>query len=152
VIGLGGDPLATYLNDHLAGATAGVELARRLADRDEALGALADEIAEDRTALLYVMQRLAIRQDRAKSALGWGLAQAARLKFDGSPLSRLEHLEALALGVEGKLALWQALRRACGHDPRLEDVDLPALIDRARSQRRTLERHRRRAADDALAG
>jgi len=49
--------LATYLNDHLAGATVGVELARRVAssNRDTSYGAtlaeLAREIEEDRETL-----------------------------------------------------------------------------------------------------
>ena len=56
----------------------------------------------------------------------------------------------LSLGVEGKLALWQALRRALAGDPRLDGIDLPTLVERARAQRRTLERQRRRAADEVL--
>ena len=88
-------------------------------------------------------------------ALAWGAEQASRLKLNGSllgysPLSRLEELEALSLGVEGKASLWKALRRTHGDDPRLRDVDLAALLERAQSQRRRLERQRVRAADEAL--
>jgi hypothetical protein len=152
VLGLGGEPLAVYLNDHLAGATAGVGIARRLAGGDgAALGELASEIEADRAALLDVMQRLDVDRDRLKTALGWGLQQASRVKLGGDRIGRLEQLEALALGVEGKLALWQALRGACGDDPRLETVGLDDLIDRARSQRRRLERLRRKAAEEAFA-
>jgi len=56
----------------------------------------------------------------------------------------------LSLGVEGKLALWLSLRHTHAADPRLRGIQLDALIDRARSQRRRLERQRRRAADEAL--
>ena len=148
MLGLGEDDLSVYLNDHLGGATAGVDLARRVAD-----GALAAEIEEDRQRLIEIMDRLGISQDPVKVALGWAAIQAARLRFAAellrhAPLSRLEQVEALALGVEGKLALWQALKRTHGSD--LAGVDIDELISRARSQRRRLEQLRMSAADDAL--
>jgi hypothetical protein len=161
LLGLGEDRLSIYLNDHLAGATAGVSLARRAAASNRTTGygdvleEIAGEIEEDRQALLDVMQRLSVGQDHVKVALAWGAEQASRLKLNGSllgysPLSRLEELEALSLGVEGKASLWKALRRTHGDDPRLRDVDLAALLERAQSQRRRLERQRVRAADEAL--
>jgi hypothetical protein len=163
VLGIGDDHLSIYLNDHLAGSTLGVELARRAAGENRetpygpVLETIAQEIAEDRAALVDVMQRLDVGRDRVKVALAWGAEKAGRLKVNGtplrySPLSRLEELEMLSLGVEGKLALWQALRRTHGDDARLQGVDLEALIDRARSQRRRLEQQRRRAAEEAFAG
>ena len=101
------------------------------------------------------MDRLGVRQDPVKVALGWAAAQASRLRFAAEllghgPVARLEQTEALALGVEGKIALWQALRQTHGADPRLRGTDLDELISRARSQRRRLEARRRRAADDAF--
>jgi len=154
------DKLAIYLNDHLAGATAGVELARRVARQNkgtayyETLEQLAAEVEDDRRALLELMGRLSIGRDRLKVALAWGGEKAGRLKLNGelvrySPLSRLEELEILTLGVQGKLALWQALNALDGS--RLHGVDLDALIARARSQARQLDRLRTRAAQEALA-
>jgi len=161
VLGLGDDRLSIYLNDHLAGATVGANLARRAAGSNEGTGygsvleAIANEIEEDRAALVYVMQRLAVGHDHLKTALAWAAERAGRFKLNGqllgySPLSRLEEIEALSLGVEGKIALWRALRSTHGSDPRLADVDLDDLIDRARSQRGRLERLHARAADEAL--
>jgi hypothetical protein len=55
-----------YLNDHLAGATAGTELAHRMArshkDREEGsdLRGLAAEIGRDRAALLDMMASLGV--------------------------------------------------------------------------------------------
>jgi hypothetical protein len=141
MLGFGENPLTIYLNDHLSGATAGLELARRIAP-----GELADEIAEDRAVLVDVMQRLSVGRDRARIALGWGAEKVLRLK----PGGRFADLETLSLGVEGKLALWAALQRAYGDDPRLQGIDLDALSDRARSQRRRIERQRLDAADEAL--
>jgi hypothetical protein len=161
MLGLGGDRLSIYLNDHLAGSTLGMNLARRAAgsNRDTSYGpvleAIAQEIEQDRDALLDVMARLSVGEDRLKVAVAWGAEKAGRLKLNGallrySPLSRLEELEALSLGVEGKLALWRTLRHTHGSDARLSSVDLDALIARAQSQRRRLERQRMSAADEAL--
>ncbi len=158
----GASRLSIYLNDHLAGATAGVELARRAAGNNRSTGygpvlsELSDDVDRDREALVEIMKRLGIGRDRLKLLASWGAEKAGRLKLNGqllgySPLSRLVELEMLSLGVEGKLALWLSLRRTHGADPRLGGIDLDALIDRARSQRRRLERQRLRAADEALA-
>jgi hypothetical protein len=160
VLGLG-DRLSIYLNDHLAGSTVGVNLARRAAGSNQGtsygpvLEALAGEIQEDRQSLLDVMERLSVDEDRLKTALAWGAEKAGRLKLNGelrgySPLSRLEELEALSLGVEGKLALWRTLQRTHGSDPRLSGMDLDELVRRARLQRRRLESQRARAAEEAL--
>ena len=161
MLGLGDDRLSIYLNDHLAAATAGANLARRTAGNNAGTGygpvleEVANEIEEDRAALVDVMERLSVSHDRLKTALAWGAERVGRLKLNGrllgySPLSRLEEIEALSLGVEGKLALWRALRSTHVSDPRLADIDLEHLIERARSQRRRLERQRVRAADEAL--
>jgi hypothetical protein len=141
MLGFGESPLSIYLNDHLAGATAGVELARRVAP-----GELADEIDEDRRTLLDLMQRLSVGRDRARVALGWGAEKVLRLK----PGGRFLDLETLSLGVEGKLALWEALQRAYRDDARLRGIDLDALCARARSQRRRIEEQRLDAAGEAL--
>jgi hypothetical protein len=157
VLGIGEDALSIYLNDHLAGATLGVNLARRVARHDPPqLGPLADEIEQDRGTLLEVMERLSVAQDPVKTSMSWALEQASRLKFKerlagDAALTRFEEIEALSLGVEGKLALWTALARTHAGDPRLRTIDFDALAERARSQRRVLEEQRARAADLALA-
>jgi hypothetical protein len=158
-----GSYVGTYLNDHLAGSTMGLELARRAAANNRstplgrALVQLAGEIEEDRSALEDVMRRLEVGKDRLKLAVSWSAEKLGRLKLNGellsySPLSRLEEIELILLGVEGKLALWRALRHRLGDDPRLRGVDLEGLIQRAGSQARRLERHRLRAAEDVIPG
>ena len=152
--------LAIYLNDHLAGAAAGHELARRAAANNRgneygtALEQIVREIEEDAETLRELMDRLDIQPDRVKLALGWTSEKVGRLKLNGqvlgySPLSRLIELEGLMLGVSGKLALWQGLLRVF-EDPRLRGIDFTELRDRARRQRRTLEELRRKAAVEAL--
>ena len=153
--------LSTYLNDHLAGSTVGVELARRAAGSNEGtdLGAflsrLATEIEEDRDTLLAIMDRLGVKKDRAKVAAGWAGEKVGRLKpnnrlFGYSPLSRVIELEGLALGVEGKRSLWQVLAEL--REPRLAEFDFVALLERARAQRDQLQKRRLAASLDAFQG
>ena len=148
--------IAIYLNDHLAGATGGMELARRAlganrgTDFEASLERLATEIAEDRAALLDVMGRLGVARDPLKVWAGWAAEKAGRLKLNGrltgySPLSRVVELEGLALGIEGKRGLWRALAAHVAEDERLASVDLEALGRRADRQRRLVESERLRA-------
>jgi hypothetical protein len=152
---------AIYLNDHLAGAIGGQELAKRslAQNRDNEFGSflaeLLSEIESDRAMLEKVMARLGVGRDRVKSSAAWAAEKLGRLKLNGqltgySPLGRLIELEMLALGVEGKLSLWRSLKQAADAEPRLQEFDLDNLIRRAQAQRRRLERHRLRAARQAL--
>jgi hypothetical protein len=93
--------------------------------------------------------------DNLKVAAAWLSEKATRLKLNGellrySDLSRLEELELLALGVRGKLAMWDALILTHAKDRRLEGRDLEGARYRARSQLRRLERLRQRSAVAAL--
>ena len=153
--------LAIYLNDHLAGAAGGVELAHRLADAEEGtdLGKtvtnLAKEITEDRAALVRIMRSLDVTPRHRFSVLGWMVEKVARLKLNGrllhrSPLSTLVELEALRLGVLGKHQLWTVLARTHAEDPRLNTDRLHELQHRAEQQAATLETLRQAAATDAL--
>ncbi|CAM5603842.1 hypothetical protein [Streptomyces aurantiogriseus] len=145
------DLLGIYLNDHLAGATAGVERARYLAEseQDSALAAavrpLAGEIAQDRASLLEIMRRLDVPVRRYKVVVGHLAEKAGRLKSNGrlirrSPLTPLVELELLRTGVTGKAAVWEVLRRLAAQDRRLDTGELDGLLDRAHDQLRTLER------------
>jgi hypothetical protein len=153
--------LSIYLNDHLAGSTVGVELTRRALKENEGteLGAflrtLLSEIEQDRATLVQLMDGLSIRPSKAKIAAGWTAEKLGRLKLNGqitgySPLSRLVELEGLAIGIEGKRSLWLALAQIREREPRLLDLDLDALAERARSQRDRLEPYRLAAAAAAL--
>jgi hypothetical protein len=153
--------LPIYLNDHLAGATAGLELARRLvrsnggSEYGPPLSRLAGEIEEDRSTLLSMMEELEVRADKVKLAAGWAAEKLGRLKLNGrllsySPLSRVMELELLELGVAGKLALWRALHQLAPIEPRLDSARLDGLIERAERQRQELETLRKRAVADAF--
>ena len=149
--------LGIYLNDHLAGATGGVALAHRMAGshHDPAqrmtLQRLAADIAHDRRALLELMAVLGLPVRHYKLSAAWTAEKAARLKLNGrllgrSPLSSLEELEMLRLGVEGKAAGWRTLRTLADTDARLNRDSLDELMARARQQADLLEELRIRAA------
>lgn len=137
--------LATYLNDHLAGATGGVELARRLRSSirsdsraDNPLAQVCAEIEVDRDTLRRLMQRLEIRRGVLKPAVAWAGEKAGRLKLNGrltgsSPLSRLVELELLFIGITGKRQLWRSLERSLGES--LDEFDFRQLAARADRQR-----------------
>jgi hypothetical protein len=77
---------------------------------------LATEIGEDRHALQDLMKQLGVRGDPGKLVASVAGEKLGRFKLNGeltrySPLSRLEELELLSLGVEGKLALWRRCAR-----------------------------------------
>jgi hypothetical protein len=146
--------LRIYLNDHLAGATVGVELARRMAGQyeDSELGdfaeGLAHEIDEDRETLKEIMERLDAPKDVPKVAFAWIAEKAGRLKlngelFDRSPLSPVVELEALDIGIEGKRLLWIALKQTVADV--VGPTRLQELIARAERQRKAVERQRRAA-------
>ena len=149
--------LAIYLNDHLAGATGGLELAKRAAAAEQGsplgppLAALAAQIAADREALRTVMSRLRVRVQTYKVGAGWAAEKVGRLKLNGSWLSRTQlapvlETEGLALGIAGKAALWRALRTLAESDERLDAAELDQLLARAADQADVVERLRRQAA------
>jgi hypothetical protein len=151
------DLLAIYLNDHLAGANGGVELARRMTvwypvpGQQATLERLAADITQDRQTLLDLMAVLGMPVRRYKVGVAWAAEKAARLKLNGSllsrsPLSNLEELEMLRLGVEGKAAGWRTLRELAKVDDRLKPGTLDGLITRAREQADLLEELRVKAA------
>jgi hypothetical protein len=153
--------LSIYLNDHLAGAWGGRQVAARALgqNREGPLGdflrVLVGEIEEDRESLLRVMGLLGIRQDPLKPVGVWAAERLGRaFKFNGhllsySPLSRLEELELLSLGVEGKRLMWRTLELLAQTDDRLKGFDFATLIKRAEVQRDELERLRLAAATAA---
>jgi len=154
--------LGIYLNDHLAGSTAGVSLIERTAHAHQGTPAgppltkLAKEIAEDREALLEFMSALEIDIARYKLVGAWIAERAGRLKLNGrllsrSPLSSVVELEGMLLGVEGKGAVWRSLRALADRDSRLDAAKLDRLIARAKAQSRTLEKLRVAAAAEAFA-
>lgn len=152
------DLLGVYLNDHLAGATLGMELARRMtasaepgSERATVLSQLATEITQDRSALLRIMAALGTRVRGYKVFAAWAGEKTGRLKLNGrlltrSPLSDVVEAEFLLAGVEGKAACWRTLRELAERDGRLDAGQLDDLIARADRHASELESLRSAAA------
>lgn len=148
--------LEIYLNDHLAGACGGVELARRLraSNRDDAvfgetLSRVCAEIEADRTVLEQVIEGLGYSRSRVKPAAAWIAEKLGRLKLNGqlrgySPLSRLIELEGLLIGITGKIGLWETLTElGAGKDL---EIEFEQLATRAAAQRAAVDDLHRLAA------
>jgi hypothetical protein len=151
--------LAIYLNDHLAGSVAGVELVRRARASNEGtdLGGTLDEVAAEieslQATLRRLMERLDVAESRVKPAGAWVAEKLGRLKLNGqlrgySPLSPVVELEGLCTGLSGQILLWNAMERVFGS--RLQGFDFAALAERADSQRQRLEAHRLDVAEQAF--
>ena len=157
------DLLAVYLNDHLAGATVGLELVRRMAASAEpgsetatVVKPLVSEITADRSALVKMMAAVGVKIRGYKVLAAWAGEKAGRLKLNRhvlsrSPLSALEETEMLRLGVEGKAAGWRTLRAVAEHDSKLDTGQLDELLARAARQSDELESLRVRIAAQVLA-
>jgi len=157
------DRLHVYLNDHLAGAAAAVQLARRRRDEleDTDLGThlrdLLVEIEVDRGVLQRVMASVGARANAIKRGAAIGAELMTRLKHvvpvigsGSSETALLEDLELLSLGIEGKRLLWRALGARTTSDDRLAEFDFADLEERATGQRDGLERFRLEAAAAAF--
>jgi putative membrane protein len=153
--------LVIYLNDHLAGATAGVELARRMTREHhgsaygEILESLRKEISQDRQDLVRLLADLDVPVRRYKTYGAWLGEKAARMKPNGrllrrSGLALLIEIEALRLGAQGKASLWRGLLAASAQDSRLDADRLEELLRRAVRQIKTLDSLHARAATELL--
>lgn len=155
------DRLAIYLNDHLAGATGTVQLARRSEQAQQGtperaeFARLATELADDRATLIDVMATLGVPRSPWKPAVATVGERLGRLKPNGqlrgrSPLSTLLEVELLRLGTQANAAVWQSLRAVARHDHRLDDAQLAALEQRAHAQAERLAALHAPAARAAL--
>lgn len=153
--------LATYLNDHLAGSVAALELLEHLAKahagtaRQPVLSELYADITADRQELQDLMERLDISQSRTRQASAWIAEKTTQLKLlvddpSGGALRLLESLEVVAIGIEGKQALWRSLRAVSAAVLGLQGLDYDRLDERAKQQRDRVEVLRLEAARLAL--
>lgn len=155
-------PLAVYLRRHAAASKGGLDLFRRAASshRDprarQVLGELAQEVAEDRAALMRLLAELGVSRPRVGEVLaGWGEV-AGRLVPNGtllarSPLSDLLEIEALRSAVSAKKSGWVSLRDAGSVARVLGDEELTRLVGRADRQLELLDDLRGDAAVAVLA-
>lgn len=147
--------LGTYLNDHLAGSELAIETLEECRDHnaDELLKTrleeLRIEIEEDRRVLKALIERIEAKQPAIKKAAAWMAEKASRMKLGGggsdpheTAFRRLQQLELLLTGVNGKNALWRSLEMLSVADSRLADQDYTTLQQRAESQFSRIEEYR----------
>jgi hypothetical protein len=152
-----------YLNDHLAGSVAALELLDALAGRvhgtpaEQVLRTVRVEVAADQDVLRAVLDKVGGDESRLKQAAAWLSEKLGQAKFVVAghrypDLDVLEGLETLALGIQGKAALWRALGAVAAESPRLSSFQFSSLEARARAQYDQLEQVRLSAARAALGG
>ena len=155
------DALEAYLHDHLAGAGTAIDLLETMSKEcaGEPLGQFAGEllveVKTDRDTLRGLADQVGHGTNGLKEAAAWFAEKVSRLKLNhGSEngLGTLEALEFLALGIQGKLAMWCALCAAQSLDPRLQGVDFDYLADRAKSQHQQVEECRLDVARTVFCG
>ncbi len=153
------DPLAIYLHDHLAGSHFAVELLESLTDQysGEELGGFAGgilaEIKEDQQVLEGLIGHVAVRHFDLKSAAAWLGEKVSRVKLGRggtAEIGTFEALELLALGIQGKLALWRVMQVIAEVDSRVRGNNFAQLAARAENQFRQVEEYRLKIARNAF--
>jgi hypothetical protein len=150
--------LDIYLNDHLAGAVAALELLENLREqhKDEPLGdvfgTLKVDIDADKEALREVMRPLGIEESAVRQTGAWAAEKVARarLKIAGDQPGLVLALEGLIMGINGKRMLWRSL--AAANLPNTSKWDFEELQRRAEEQIERAEVKRIQAAQRAFAG
>ncbi|MFI5427898.1 hypothetical protein [Aeromicrobium sp. UC242_57] len=137
--------LAAYLQTHLAGSRAGVDLFSRSAkgQLDHEIGVALDEIrrevADERTQLQQIMSSLDVDENLVRSTAARIGERIARLKPNGSllhrtPLTDLVEVEALRIAVSGKQAGWESLVAIADLVPQLDLDQLEQLVAQGKLQ------------------
>ena len=153
--------LPVYLNDHLAGSVAAIELVNHLRKlskgtaREKFFAGLQSEIEEDQKVLKDLIRELGETQSPVRKAAAWLTEKVGevKLKLDdpgSGELLLLEALETLELGILGKLGLWRALAVASDRVPQIKRLDLAKLERRARAQQEQVEKERLQVARAAF--
>ena len=152
--------LANYLNDHVAGAVAAVELLEHLVESHKGtpLEKFFENLRADVVADLEVLRKLLQRFTResvVRKAGAWIAEKIARTKVKvagdkAGDLGLVQALEVLVLGITGKQLLWRALSASLGDSPLLRGADLGKLEERAIDQLERVETQRLEAARQAF--
>lgn len=150
-------PLNTYLQDHLAGARFALDLLQGLSEQSidppvaRFAALLLNEVGDDCATLQAVVDQIGGDPSRLKELAAWTAQKASRMKLDlNEPIGIFEAIEMLTLGVQGKLALWNALRIVQSSEARLASLDVERLATRAVHQYAMLEDLRLQRAASAL--
>jgi hypothetical protein len=146
---------------HFAGSVAAVELLDHLISsnhgkiHEQFFIQLRQEVGEDQEVLRGLLDDLDSGSGALRNTTAFLSEKLARIKLlledpSGGQLARLEKLETLALGIDGKRAIWHSLFAAAEEIPALRKVDLARLVQRAGDQRNRVEDLRVEAAREAF--
>src|SRR4051812_36030500 len=147
------DDLSDYLNDHLAGSVAALELLDRLVEAYAAkplerfFRELRDDIRGDQEQLEELITKLGFKESAVRQAGAWIAEKFSRPKIELEADSKFDlglflALEALVLGITGKRSLWRALGAASRALPELARLDYSGLEKRAIDQCERVEARR----------
>jgi len=147
------DDLSDYLNDHLAGSVAALELLDRVVEAyagkplERFFRELRDDIRSDQEQLEELIAKLGLKESTVRKAGAWIAEKFSRPKIDLEGDSKPERglflaLEALVLGITGKRSLWRALEAASRAVPGLARLDYSGLEKRAIDQCERVEARR----------
>jgi hypothetical protein len=105
-------------------------------------------VEEDRAVLQDITDRAGSDPSLIKEAVSWVGEKVSQLKLGcgADDLGTFEALEALALGILGKLALWRALQVVVPINSRVSGADFEKLAQRAQAQNASVEERRLQAA------
>jgi hypothetical protein len=124
-------------------------------DEEQLFLSLRQEIEQDQRVVKLLLESLGAKESTLRKAAAWLTEKVgeAKLALDGGgngQLQLLEALEALGLGIQGKLGLWRALSATLSDEPEIRKLDLARLEQRARNQFDRVEARRLLAARAAF--
>ena len=154
--------LATYLNDHLAGSVAAIELLDHLIKeqagqrKGKFLVDLRKDITADQETLRDLIGKLGFEEGALRKAGAWVIEKLGQAKIGASGdqtsgLGMFQALEVLALGIKGKELLWRSLMTVEASLPKLQGIGLAQLERRAQEQFERVERERLHLARETFA-
>jgi hypothetical protein len=152
--------LAQYLDNHLAGSVAGIELVKTMISEQRGtslsifLEKLLQELQEDQDVVRRALKELGQKESKVKGMGAWTLEKLAFSPLtglaDNSDLRPVVELEAILLATLGRCGMWLLLERFHHRYPCLAFTDFGLLRQRADRQAEELERYRQEAAASAF--
>jgi uncharacterized protein YheU (UPF0270 family) len=154
----GRERLHPYLNDHLAGSVAAIELLDEVIEHhsEDRFGKIfcdwRGDIRVDQETLRNLIRKLGAEESAIRKAGAWVAEKFSRIKIgdvdDSAGL--LQALEALALGITGKRLLWRSLGAIAQNFAALQGTDFGELEKRAQDQFERVETLRLEMAREAF--
>lgn len=152
------EKLVAYVRDHLTAARNSQEMLAYLEEHAldpeirSAAARFSAEAEADREVLEYLAGELRRGRGTQITEARWRKPRRTRrisVKDDG-PVPQLTALEGVALGLLGRIALWDVLIAMTARDPSLPRLDYRGLRSRAREQHGKIEAYRLRFAVHSL--